>query len=110
MPNFVEKTFAGGSQGATMGKVIELPMHLRVKHMTLCRYIHVHVCIPVHLHVHVCMVTLMYVYLREIAYNIIYVNAIKMYLYICIYAHTRVPLFAKVEFGICAEATLEHLK
>ena len=45
MPNFVEKTFAGGSQGATMGKVIELPMHLRVKHMTLCKYIHVHVCV-----------------------------------------------------------------
>ena len=28
MPNFVEKTFAGGSQGATMGKVIELSTHL----------------------------------------------------------------------------------
>ena len=28
MPNFVEKTFAGGSQGATMGKVTELSTHL----------------------------------------------------------------------------------
>ena len=38
MPNFMEKTIAGGSQGATMGKVTELSVHLRVKHMILCKY------------------------------------------------------------------------
>ena len=63
MPNFVEKRFVGGFQGATMGKVIELPTHLRVKHMTSCRHIHgcVHIiiimCVYLHLHVHVCMVS-----------------------------------------------------
>ena len=54
MPKFVEKTFAGGSQGATMGKVIELPIHLRVKHMILYRYnniIHVHVCVYTYIYV-----------------------------------------------------------
>ena len=39
-----------------------------------------------------------------------HVNTIKTYLYICIYAHTVYLSFAKVEFGIGAEATLEHLK
>ena len=46
MQNFVEKTFAGGSQGATMAKVIELSTHLRVKHVYM--YMYMYVCIHTH--------------------------------------------------------------
>ena len=61
MANFVEKTFAGGSQGATMGKVTELSTHLRVKHVTLYMYMYIHV------HVHIICVytyTYMFMYVR----------------------------------------------
>ena len=49
----------------------------------------------------------MYVYIREIAQVLI-----NTCLYICIrvYAHTMYLSFAKVELGISAEETLEHLK
>ena len=90
-PNFAEKTFAGGSQAATMGKVIELPTHLSVKHMILWRYIHVYVCIPTF------TCSYMYMYGEFLMY--VYLLRILMYL-----------SFVEVEFGISAEATLEHLK
>ena len=52
----------------------------------------------------------MHVYLWEIAHNIIHVNTIKhTCMFVIMYIHMYLS-FAKVEFGISAEATLEHLK
>ena len=66
-----------------MGKVIELTTYLRVKYMTLCMY--------------------MYVWYFYTIGMLLRINSTCTF--VCTYLS-----FAKVEFGIGAEATLEHLK